>query len=709
MSRIATILTAAAIIILSAMPSLSQNMPEMKRPAPIKPSVSAKQPIQRQPVQKTMTEARTEGNISGTVDPEKQMTRKQVDAEVSKALREGGITLNFDNIDIKTITKIMADVTGKTIILDGSVNGSLTILSSRKVSIQEAWNLYLSALEAAGYGAVAKNGSYKIIELSKSRRENSTYAGTERIKPRPGFVTALVLLTNADAEIMKTSLMPLVPGPGVISSYQPSNAVIITDTSDNVSRITKIARQLDDKYRGSSIRVFQPKYIRVNELANALTSVYQSSGNNTSSSHQQVKIAAYEPTNTLIVMAPMKDFLQIESAINEIDSEDRVIKSDERFFKVYYLKNATAEDVAKSISSLLEEKKKLITEIKKEQKGTAAAKEPDTYVSTKVAHDTATNSLIFYVTEREYNDIVPMIEMLDAPQKQILISAIIAETQLSNSLDAGIAWQAVANPGVIATFQGGNTTEALFNSLASGGFVAGGIGSESVELKSGDNTIKIPKLYAVIKALETKGNFNLLSTPRIITHDHQEAKLSATKTYPYATGVKYDYNNNPIINYKEKDVGLDLSVTPHVGQNDQVKLALKLKLSDFVEWISQGTGSSEVKIPVTTERSVDNTVTLHNGETIVIGGLIDENTTEHIKQVPLLSKLPLIGGLFKDKSVSKASRTLFVFITPYIITNPQEMKFISDKYGRALIKEKPSHQSSESEERNNDSSDEKGQ
>ncbi|MCQ2736971.1 MAG: hypothetical protein MJ234_07225, partial [bacterium] len=374
MSRIATILTAAAIIILSAMPSLSQNMPEMKRLTPIKPSVSAKQPIQRQPVQKTMTEARTEGNISGTVDPEKQMTRKQVDAEVSKALREGGITLNFDNIDIKTITKIMADVTGKTIILDGSVNGSLTILSSRKVSIQEAWNLYLSALEAAGYGAVAKNGSYKIIELSKSRRENSTYAGTERIKPRPGFVTALVLLTNADAEIMKTSLMPLVPGPGVISSYQPSNAVIITDTSDNVSRITKIARQLDDKYRGSSIRVFQPKYIRVNELANALTSVYQSSGNNTSSSHQQVKIAAYEPTNTLIVMAPMKDFLQIESAINEIDSEDRVIKSDERFFKVYYLKNATAEDVAKSISSLLEEKKKLITEIKKEQKGTAAAK-----------------------------------------------------------------------------------------------------------------------------------------------------------------------------------------------------------------------------------------------------------------------------------------------------------------------------------------------
>lgn len=677
-----------ALILASLQPYATQAQTQTRHPrkAPERQSV----PV-RKPADNTQAESASQGNISGTVDPGKQLTKEEVDERVARAIGSGSMTLNFDNTDIRTVTKIMADVTGKTIIVDGSVKGALTILSSRKLGIQEAWNLYVSAIEAAGYGIVAKNGAYKIVELSKSRKENATYAGTGSVKPREGFVTALVILSNADADIMRSTLAPMVPAPGIIGSYAPSNALVVTDTANNVSRITKIARQLDEKYKGSSIRIFQPNHIRVKDLATALTTVYQTTGGNNANNHQQIKIAAYEPTNTLIVLAPLKEFLQIEAVISQMDDESRISQSSERSFKVYYLKNADATEVAKSISMLLEEKKRIIQEVKKEQQGTEEAKNLDNLVSAKVAADTATNSLVFYVTEKEYKELLPMIGMLDAPQKQVLISAIIAETQLNNSLDAGIAWQVVSNPGILATFMGGQDETSLMQSLAGGNFIAGAIGSESVEINSGGSTLKIPKLYAVIKALETKGNFNLLSTPRVVTHDHKKAKLSATKTYPYATGTKYDTNNNPIISYEYKDIGLSIEVTPHVGQNNQVRLDLDLKLADLVEWMTQGSGASQTKVPVTSERNVNNIVTLNNGETIVIGGLIDEMTTETIRQVPILSKIPLIGGLFKDKSVSRTSRTLFVFLTPHIIDESKDLKDVTDKYGRALINEPPAN------------------
>lgn len=637
-------------------------------------------------VSKSRTASGTQGSITGEVQAE-QPDQAELDSTITEAMRTGNIILNFDNIDIKTVTKIMADITKKTIILDSGLKGNITILSSRRVGISEAWDLYLSALEASGYGITSKGEAYKVVELSQSQKENASYVGTGVIKPKSGYVVALALLSNADADIMKTALTPLVTPPGVISSYAPSNAVIITDTSENVSRIIKIVKQLDEKYKGSAIRVFQPKYIRVKELATALTSVYQTSGHANANNMQQVKIAAYEPTNTLLVMAPRKDFLEIEAAIAEIDVEERIVQTEERNFKVYYLQNANAEDVTASISGLLEEKKRILESIKSEQEGTAKAKDQKDIVSTKVAADAATNAIIFYATEKEYQELLPMIQKLDAPQKQVLISAIIAETQLSNSLDAGIAWQAISNPGIIASFRGGLDETGLIQSLSGGNFVAGAIGSESIELEINGTTMKVPKLYGVIKALETKGNFNLLSTPRVVTHDHKTAKLSASKNYPFATGTKYDTNNNPIISYEYKDIGLKLEVTPHVGQNNQVRLELDLKLADLVEWISQGNGASETQVPVTSERSINNIITLNNGETIVIGGLIDENTTETIRQVPVLSKIPLIGGLFKDKSKTKTSRTLFVFLTPHIINDSEDMKFITDKYGRSLLNE----------------------
>lgn len=634
-------------------------------------------PVQTQPQQQPSGE------------PSVKLSDPKMDAAIAEALSSGMIMLNFDNVDIKAITKVMAELTKKTIIVDRSLSGNITILSSRKVSLSEAWDLYVSALEASGYGVVRSGSAYKIVPIAEAKKESTQYIGTQLAKPGPGNVVALILLNNADSELMANTIRPMVVAPGVVASYGPSNAIIITDTAQNVSRLTQIARQLDSNYRGSTLRTYQPKYIRVKELATALQNVFQgTAATGQGANVQQVKIAAYEPTNTLIIMAPTKEFLQIEAALYDIDTEERIIRGEEKSFKVHYLKNASAEDVAKNISVLMEEKRKIVEEVRKEQQGTEEAKQADSFVSTKVAADTATNSLMFYITEKEYQALLPMIEMLDAEQKQILIMAIIAESQTDITRDLGAKWHVLDNSGFIGGFQGGLDQGALAQELTSGNFIAGGIGGEMIELTIGGATLKVPKIFGLIKALQTDNNFNLLSAPRIVTHDHKTSKLVAAQQLPFATGVKYDNNNQPIINYDYKDVGLDLEVTPHVGQNHQVRLEMKLSVKDLISWLQQGSGASSVQVPVISTRDINNTITLANGQTIVIGGLIDNKTTEVIKKVPFLHKIPLLGNLFQDTSKKTTSRTLFVFLTPHIINNTQELQQITDMYGRVIHKER---------------------
>ncbi|MDQ7823941.1 MAG: type II secretion system secretin GspD [Candidatus Eremiobacteraeota bacterium] len=615
----------------------------------------------------------------------------KIDEKISNALRSGSIMLNFDSIDIKVMTKIMAELTKRTIIVDKSVSGNITILSSRKVPVKEAWNLYISAVEAAGYGVVQVGKAYKVIPIADARKEDTRYVGMRVPKLRTGYVVALVLMNNADSELMANTLRPMMGSTGIISSYQPSNAVVITDSSQNVTRLTQIIRHLDANYRGSMLRVYQPKYIRVKELATSLQAIFQGVQGAASPAggvNQQVRISAYEPTNTLLIMATDRDFLQIENILSDIDAEDRVIKPDVRTFRVHYLKNADAEEVAKTIGTMMEEKKRLVEEIKKEQQGTAESKEKETFISSKLSFDKTTNSLVFYLTDKEYSEIKPMIDSLDIEHKQVLITCIIAEVYLKKMLDIGSKWHVVTDGG-LASFGGGLSLEGIYNTLAAGGFIAGGVSSEGVTLEIGGKEVFYPKIFALINALQTDNALNLLSAPRVLTHDHKLSKFIAGTEQPFATGVKYDNNNQPVISYEYKQVGLDLEVTPHIGQNDQVRIDMKLTIKDLVEYLKPNVGVMSYVVPVISNREIKNFITLANGQTIIIGGLIDNKTLSTIKSVPLLEKIPLLGDLlFKDKSKTAEKRTLFVFLTPHIINNSRELQEITDMYGRIIHEDK---------------------
>ncbi len=615
--------------------------------------------------------------------PAAQPSGTQLDQKLVNAIRSGKILLNFDSIDIKAITKIMAELSKKNIVLEKSVSGNMSIISSRKVSVKEAWDLYVSALEASGYGVVEYKKYVKVMPIADARKEDTKYVGMKISKLRQGYIVAIVLMNNADAELMANTLRPMVtPQSGVINAYVPSNAVVIADLASNVSRLTQIIKHLDSNYRGATLRVYQPKYVRVKELATALQPLFAAAQGQTAD--KQVRINSYEPTNSLLIVATERDFIQIESIMAEIDNEDRVIKPEPRSFKVHYLQYADAEECAKVIGNMMEERKRIVEEVKKEQQGTAESKEKETFISTKVSFDKSTNSLVFYVTEREYEELKKMISFLDAERKQVLISAIIAEVDVKKLEEIGTKWHIVTDKG-IASFQGGLSLDSIYNLMAGGSFVAGGVSTQGIKIDVGGKSLFFPNIFAVISALETDNGFNLLSAPRILTQDHKEAKINVGQIIPYATGVKFDANGQPVITYDYKDVGLTLTVTPHISQGENVRLDLNQVIKDVTDYLRPNIGAVGYVVPIVSNREIKTWITLKNHQTIIIGGLISNKTIEVIKRIPFLYKLPLIGKtFFQDSSKTNEKSSLFVFITPHIISSPNELQEITDRYGRVL-------------------------
>jgi len=611
----------------------------------------------------------------------------RLDEKLVKALRTGKIVLNFDAVDIRAMTRVMSELTGKSIVLDSKVAGTLTILSNRKVGIKEAWDIYVSALEASGYGVVDYGKYIKIMTLIEARKEDARYLGVKIPKVKSGYVVALVLMENADAELMANTLRPMMTTAGLVNAYTPANAVVITDAAANVARLTRIVRHLDANYRGNMLRVYQPKHVRVAELAKALQPLFATTAGATAGVDRQPKISAYEPTNTLLVMATERDFLQIESIMADIDSEDRVIKPEVRTFRVHYLQNADAEDVAKVVANMMEEKKRVIEEVKKEQAGTAEAKQTEAFISTKVSFDKSTNSLVFYATDREFEELRKMIVLLDAERKQVLVSAIIAEVSLKKLVEIGTRFHVATSSGV-ASFQGGLSLEQIYNTLAAGNFVVGGVSTTGTELTVGGTKLFYPGVFAILHMLETDNAFNVLSTPRLLTQDHKEANINVGQVIPFATGVKFDANGQPLVTYDYKDVGLNLKVTPHISQSNYVRMDVTQIVKDVTDYLRPNLGAVGYVVPIISNREIKTYITLGDNQTIIIGGLISNKTINVIKKVPFLNKLPLIGELFKDSSKTDERTSLFVFLTPHIINTPKDLQDITDKYGRVLHSEK---------------------
>lgn len=599
----------------------------------------------------------------------------EIEEQVKSALRTGKVTLNFEDIEIGVLAKLISEITRKNIVVDERVRGKITIFSAKPVTPRQAWEIFVSAVKAKGFDVVELKTFTKILPLG-SKREFKL-AKEEISSPEEELVVYIAVLKNADAVELQKSIQPLISSPsGTASAYQPNNSLVIVDTAENITRLVSIIKQMDAS-AGYKLRVYNPKFIDVNLLADSLEKILKEKSSD-------IKISSYEPTNSLLAYVPVNKIKSLEGIIKNLD---RVEATAEKKMQVYYVQNADAEDIAKVLSTMLKEKEKV--EVKKEAEGgKAASSKTKEIFSTTVAADKSTNSLILYVTDEEYKKLKAIIGKLDMPRKQILISAIIAEVSLKKILDVGIKWNVIKDK-VAGSFEGGMSQEQLYGVLASGNFVIGAVGQNATTITVGGQQITFPNIFALISLLQTDSDFNLLSAPRVVTLDHKEAKLVVGNVVPYATGIKFDVQNNPIITYDYKNIGLDLKITPHINQSDQIRLDISQKLQEITEFLRPSVGNISYVVPISSERQFETTITVGENQTVVVGGLVSKTTLDSIKKFPILGDLPLIGHIFRKRTKENKKTVLFAFITPHIIDTAEKIKEVTEKFEKAMQEKLP--------------------
>jgi general secretion pathway protein D len=541
----------------------------------------------------------------------------------------------------------------------------VTIISPTKISIKEAYRVFESVLEVHGYSAVKAGKVTKIIPAPDARSKNiETKLRAEVASPQDRLVTQLMPLRYADPDEIKRLFTPLVSKSSVIVAYRPTNMLIITDVHSNIQRLMKILDTIDLPGIGREITVIPLEYADATKLVGILDTVFQLPKKGKKAIQQEkAKFVADERTNTVILLASEDDTFRIRQLIRMLDKETPRGKEK---IRVYYLENATAEELAKVLSELP-------TRQGAEAKGKGA---PTLSEDIRITADKATNSLIISAASDDYVIIEEIIKKLDIPRAMVYIEALIMEVTVGKDFRLGAEWLAAGDASLgnrAAAYGGGFVNQPEQSALP--GLVTGippagfslGVFTEAIDIAG----VQFNNLSAVINAFQDDEDVNILSTPQILTTDNEEAKINVGENIPYQTRVSTS-ENETFNTFEYRDVGTTLTITPHISKDRLVRLSISLEVTNV--------SSTSLDLqPTTLKRTVETTAIVKDTNTIVIGGLIDDKSSVTEFKVPLLGDIPILGWLFKSRSTSRKKTNLFVFLTPRVVQTPDEA---ADIYGQ---------------------------
>jgi general secretion pathway protein D len=652
-------------------PPAQQGTPPGGAPAPVPPRPS-RRPA---PTQQTPAPAAAAGQVS---PDEAEGSTPEAGPELLRSQRRGrmqlsadrNISMDFDQVDIKTFIKFMSELTGKNFVVDEKVRGKVTVFSPSKISVEEAYRVFESVLEVNGLTTIPGDKVNKVVPSVEARQKSIETRREPTFVPRPDdrIITQIKPLAYADSQEIRKVLAPLVSKEGVVVAYEPTDILIITDYQSNIQRVLKIIDELDVQLQESVITVMSLQYASAEKLADKilkLVETKQKAGRGRAAGAPQLKIVPEERMNALIVLADRQATQMIEGLVKTLDQSTPRGGGN---IQVVRLENALAEDLAKVLLGLPTKQQA--------EKG----KEPAISTEVKIAADKATNSLVITAKPEEFAVLESIIKQLDTPRKQVFVEALFMEVSATKDLSLGVNWNVAGTTNLPYTKNdrdalifGGSNPSALPTLIdtATGVFTPAtgfAIGAVGFPFKIGDVTVS--NLAALIQAAQSDTKFNILATPQIMTLDNQEASVVVAENIPYSTRLDLGTSttDRAIQQFEYKDVGVTLKVTPQINESRFVKLKIMEEVSKVV---NQQTVEG-LLAPTTRKRKAETLVEVKDGETVVIAGLIGEDSSSTRSAVPCLGDIPLLGWLFQSISKSKQPTNLFVFLTPHIVANPQE-------------------------------------
>ncbi|MEK7680414.1 MAG: type II secretion system secretin GspD [Deltaproteobacteria bacterium] len=610
--------------------------------------------------------------------------------------KEELVTFNFVDVDISTITKFISEVTGKNFIFDERVRGKITIIAPSKLNVSDSFSLFTSVLELKGFTVVpAGAGVYKIIPSGEAKHKGiSIQSGKQPVNA--SYIARLIQVVNISSDDALKLLQPLISRDGYITVFGPGNLLLVIDSGLNIEKVIALLETVDKPLLREPPEMVFLKHATADAVVKVINEGMLGRGKakgqpgqpdqpGKSGYKEDVKVTADNRLNAVILFGDKDVRGFIKSLIELVDVP--APETPQGRINVYFLENADATELVKVLEGIIRAGKPGRQHVEGQAPGAVS----EAGAGMSVNADKSTNSLIIVSSPADYQNLVQVISQLDRRRKQVYVEAMILEASMDNLRQLGSKWRAIGQSGGSPVAIGGFGTvdSSAVQNIISGleGVSVGGLGnfmdipvtSMNAAGAITQATLNVPGFAALFSLSDFKDVVNVLSTPQILTSDNKEAEIVVGENVPFISKREREASAGTVLSSIErKDVGITLRITPQISEGGYVKLDVYQEISSvkeppagIAEAILTGVG------PTTTKRSTKTSVTVKDGQTVVIGGLIQEKDEENITKVPLLGDIPILGWLFKHKSVDKKKTNLLVFITPHVVRDAEALAGIT--------------------------------
>jgi general secretion pathway protein D len=558
--------------------------------------------------------------------------------------------INFKDSDIQEVIKFVADITGKTVIIDPRVKGKVKVISANALSEKEIYDLFLSVLETQGFTAIDVGNIVRVIPRKDARTSavpvvNQPNFGTD------AYITQVIQLYNVSASKVLPVLRPLAPQHAHLAAYEPSNAIIVSDTVANIARLTEIIEHID-RAGVAETDVIPLEHAQATELATILQQLSKSDQD--SPKNTQAVIVADQRSNSILVTGDQVRRNKVRELVARLD----VSQPQSGNVRVIYLEYADAEEVAAVLAKVVSSISKLEPESSKGAKPSAE--------NASVEADPATNSLLITADADTMKSLLSVIKRLDIRRAQVLVEAIIVEVNDELTRNLGVEWAAYRQGKGFVASQNANLNDVVAGIQSDAVTGVPSVTGQAIGFLGNNGGVDYATL---INFFQSNTDANVLSTPSLLTTDNNEAEISIGQNVPFVTGsftTTTGDATNPFQTIQREDVGISLKVTPQINEGDTVILEIEQEVSSI-------SGSSQASDVITNERKISTKVIAQDGETIILGGLISDDIQQQEQKVPFLGDIPLIGGLFRNDTTTVTKRNLMVFLRASILRDNEAM------------------------------------
>lgn len=560
------------------------------------------------------------------------------EAEPTATAAEGDVKINMQDTNIRSFIEWIAKATGKNFIIDPRVTGKVTVISSEAMSPEEAYRVFLSVLQVHSFSAIESDSAVKVIPDANAKQSGVPLVDDDTLNDDQQVVR-VIRTEHVPATQLVNILRPMVPQVGHLAAYPDSNALIISDRASNISQLLKLVAEIDRAGR-FEIDVIPLKFANAKDLSTMLGSLAPQGGGQEGTS--KLTVSVDERTNSVLISGDPSKRQQLRAVIANLDRPGNLIR-DTQVIYLHYLKASEVAQILQNVASGIQKQDKDV--------GVSRAE-----VSIQ-ANDT-TNALVVSAPPAIMSTVEGVVKRLDIRRAQVLVEAVIVEVSDKRVNELGVQWNTTDSAIDGEGFFGGIRASGKTNTFDS-------FPGKPVKLEGGLSLgfYHNGSLRNLIRALSTDDSTNILSTPNLVTLDNAEGKIVVGQNVPFVTGNATSSGTpvtNPFQTIERQDVGITLKITPQINEGDSVTLKVYQEISS----VSSDTSAADI---ITNKRSIETSVLIKDGATLVLGGLISDEQHDSGDKVPFLGRLPVLGRLFRSDKKEVDKKNLMVFIKPTII------------------------------------------